>query len=242
MRHRKSGRRLGRTSAHRKAMYRNMVTSLMVHGRIKTTEAKAKELRRIADRVITMGKRVPPSSLDNLSGEELKAAQARRLHFIRRARRWINDKDALERLFGEYAERYKQRPGGYTRILKAGFRSGDQAPMALIELVGDYDPSQAKVRAPKVEEAAASTAEEAPAEEAPAEEAAVAEEAVAEAAPAEEAPAEEAPAEEAAEEAPAEEAAEEAPAEEAAEEAPAEEAAEEAPAEEAPAEEKPSEE
>ena len=89
MRHRKSGRRLGRNSAHRKAMYRNMVTSLMVHGRIKTTEAKAKELRRIADRVITMGKRVPPSTLENLSGEELKAAQARRLHFIRRARRWV---------------------------------------------------------------------------------------------------------------------------------------------------------
>ena len=199
MRHRKSGRRLGRTSAHRKAMYRNMVTSLMVHGRIKTTEAKAKELRRIADRVITMGKRVPPSSLDNLSGEELKAAQARRLHFIRRARRWINDKDALERLFGEYAERYKQRPGGYTRILKVGFRSGDQAPMALIELVGDFDPSQAKVRAPKVEEAVeAAPAEEAPAEEAPAEEA-PAEEAPAEEAPAEEAPAEEAPAEKAAE-------------------------------------------
>jgi large subunit ribosomal protein L17 len=185
-------------------MYRNMVTSLMVHGRIKTTEAKAKELRRIADRVITMGKRVPPSSLDNLSGEELKAAQARRLHFIRRARRWINDKDALERLFGEYAERYKQRPGGYTRILKVGFRSGDQAPMALIELVGDFDPSQAKVRAPKVEDAVeAAPAEEAPAEEAPAEEA-PAEEAPAEEAPAEEAPAEEAPAEEA----PAEKAAE----------------------------------
>jgi large subunit ribosomal protein L17 len=173
MRHRKSGRRLGRTSAHRKAMYRNMVTSLMVHGRIKTTEAKAKELRRIADRVITMGQRVPPSSLENLSGEELKAAQARRLHFIRRARRWINDKDALERLFGEYAERYKQRPGGYTRILKVGFRSGDQAPMAMIELVGDFDPSEVKVHAPKVEEAVEAAPEEAPAEEAPAEEAAV---------------------------------------------------------------------
>ena len=214
MRHRKSGRRLGRNSAHRKAMYRNMVTSLMVHGRIKTTEAKAKELRRIADRVITMGKRVPPSSLESLSGEELKAAQARRLHFIRRARRWVNDKDALERLFGEYAERYKQRPGGYTRILKVGFRNGDQAPMALIELVGDFDPSQAKVRKAEPEEAveaAPEVAEEAPAEEAPA-----AEEAAVEEAPAEEAPAEEAPAEEAAvEEAPAEEApAEEAPAEE----------------------------
>ena len=173
MRHRKSGRRLGRNSAHRKAMYRNMVTSLMVHGRIKTTEAKAKELRRIADKIITMGKRVPPSSLDSLSGEQLKAAQARRLHFIRRARRWVNNPEALERLFGEYAERYKLRPGGYTRILKVGFRSGDQAPMALIELVGDYDPSTAKVRAPKKEAAPEAAAEEAPVEEAAAEEAPV---------------------------------------------------------------------
>ena len=215
MRHRKSGRRLGRNSSHRKAMYRNMVTSLMVHGRIKTTEAKAKELRRIADRVITMGKRVPPSSLDNLSGEELKAAQARRLHFIRRARRWINDKEALERLFGEYAERYKQRPGGYTRILKVGFRSGDQAPMAMIELVGDYDPSQAKVRAPKEEEAVVEAAAEAPAE-APAAEEPAAEEPAAEAAeaPAAEEPAAEEPAAEepAAEEPAAEEPAAEEPA------------------------------
>jgi large subunit ribosomal protein L17 len=194
-----------------------MVTSLMVHGQIKTTEAKAKELRRIADKIITMGKRVPPSSLDGMSGEQLKAAQARRVHFIRRARRWVNNPEALERLFGEYAERYKQRPGGYTRIRKMGFRSGDQAPMALIELVGDYDPSTAKVSkkaaAPvaPVEEAVAA-AEEAPAEEA----AAAAEEAPAEEAPAEDAPAEEAPAEEApAEEAPAEEApAEETPVEE----------------------------
>ena len=183
MRHRKSGRRLGRNSAHRKAMYRNMVTSLMVHGQIKTTEAKAKELRRIADKVITMGKRVPPSSLDGMSGDQLKAAVARRVHFIRRARRWVNNPEALERLFGEYAERYKQRPGGYTRIRKVGFRSGDQAPMALIELVGDYDPSIVKVKAPK-QEAAPEAAEEAPemaapevAEEAPAEEAPVAEEA-----------------------------------------------------------------
>jgi large subunit ribosomal protein L17 len=189
MRHRKSGRRLGRNSSHRKAMYRNMVTSLMVHGRIKTTEAKAKELRRIADRVITMGSQVPPSALEGLSGDDLKAASARRLHFIRRARRWVNDKDALERLFGEYAERYKQRPGGYTRILKVGFRPGDDAPMALIELVGDYDPSTAKVKA--------APAEKAPVVEEPAEEI-VAEEAAAEEAPAEEAAAEEAPAEEAA--------------------------------------------
>ncbi len=170
MRHRKAGRRLGRNSAHRKAMYRNMVTSLMVHGQIKTTEAKAKELRRIADKIITMGTRVPPSTLEGLKGEELKAAQARRLHFIRRARRWVNNPEALERLFGEYAERYKLRPGGYTRILKAGFRSGDDAPMALIELVGDYSEAdakpkkKAKAEKPAVEaapEAAEEAAEEA---------------------------------------------------------------------------------
>ena len=201
MRHRKAGRRLGRNSAHRKAMYRNMVTSLMVHGQIQTTEAKAKELRRIADKVITMGKRVPPSTMEGLSGEALKAAQARRVHFIRRARRWVNNPEALERLFGEYAERYKLRPGGYTRIRKVGFRSGDQAPMALIELVGDYDPSEAKVKAPKQEAApAAPEAEEPAAEEAAAEAAPEAEEAAAEEAAAEEAAAEEttadAPAEE----------------------------------------------
>ena len=196
MRHRKAGRRLGRNSAHRKAMYRNMVTSLMVHGQIQTTEAKAKELRRIADKVITMGKRVPPSTMEGLSGEALKAAQARRVHFIRRARRWVNNPEALERLFGEYAERYKLRPGGYTRIRKVGFRSGDQAPMALIELVGDYDPSEAKVKAPKQEAAPAAPEAEEPA----------AEEAAAEAAPeAEEASAEEAAAEETTADAPAEE-------------------------------------
>ena len=203
MRHRKAGRRLGRNSAHRKAMYRNMVTSLMVHGQIQTTEAKAKELRRIADKVITMGKRVPPSTIEGLSGEALKAAQARRVHFIRRARRWVNNPEALERLFGEYAERYKLRPGGYTRLRKVGYRSGDQAPMALIELVGDYDPSDAKVKAPKKEAAPAApeATEEAEATEEPAVEAA-AEEAAAEEAPADEAAAEEAAA---TEDAPAEE-------------------------------------
>ena len=175
----------------------------MVHGQIQTTEAKAKELRRIADKVITMGKRVPPSTMEGLSGEALKAAQARRVHFIRRARRWVNNPEALERLFGEYAERYKLRPGGYTRIRKVGYRSGDQAPMALIELVGDYDPSDAKVKAPKKEAAPAApeATEEAEATEEPAVEAA-AEEAAAEEAPADEAAAEEATA---TEDAPAEE-------------------------------------
>jgi len=135
MRHLKSGRKLGRTSSHRKAMFRNMVTSLMLHGRIRTTEAKAKDLRGVAERILTLGRRVPPSALDGLSGDELAAAKAQRLHYIRRARRTIADKEALGLVFGEYAERYKERPGGYTRVLKVGVRSGDNAPMAVIELV-----------------------------------------------------------------------------------------------------------
>ena len=135
MRHLKSGRKLGRTSSHRKAMFRNMVTSLMLHGRIRTTEAKAKDLRGGAERILTRGKRIPPSALEGLSGEELATAKAQRLHNIRRARRTIADKEALGLVFGEYAERYKERPGGYTRVLKVGVRNGDNAPMAIIELV-----------------------------------------------------------------------------------------------------------
>ena len=141
MRHRKSGRKLGRNSSHRKAMYRNMVTSLMLHGRIQTTEPKAKELRKVADRVISLGKRVPQSSLEGLSGDELATARAQRVHAIRLARRYIVDRDALDRVFGEYAERFKDRPGGYTRIYKLGFRPGDDATMTLIELVPEpYTP------------------------------------------------------------------------------------------------------
>ncbi len=221
-------------------MYRNMVTSLLVHGRIKTTDSKAKELRRIADRVITMGSKVPPSALEGLSGDELKAAQARRLHYIRRARRWVNNREALERLFGEYAEKFSARPGGYTRILKVGYRSGDNAPMALIELVGDFDPSAAKDRSEAKAKAKAelSAAPAAPAAEEPAAEEAVeaaAEEAVEAAAeePAAEEPAAEEPA---AEEPAAEEPAAEEPA---AEEPAAEEPAAEEPAAEEPAAEEP---
>lgn len=143
MRHLKSGRKLGRTSSHRKAMFRNMVTSLMLHGRIRTTEAKAKELRRVADRIINLGKLVPLSGLEGLEGEELTVAQAKRLHHIRRARRTIADREALGLVFGEYAERYKERPGGYTRVLKAGYRPGDNAPMAVIELVDHPRPATA---------------------------------------------------------------------------------------------------
>lgn len=137
MRHLKSGRKLGRTSSHRKALWRNMSTSLLLHGRIQTTEAKAKELRSVVEKLITLGKRVPPSSLVGLEGEELAQTNAKRIHAIRLARKTVQDREALQLLFNDYSERYQDRPGGYTRILKLGRRPGDNAPMALIELVED---------------------------------------------------------------------------------------------------------
>ncbi len=116
MRHLKSGRTLGRTSAHRKALFRNMVTSLIFHERITTTLAKAKELRSHAEKTITLGKKGT-------------------LHAKRRALRVIKSKEAFQKLFGPLSERYAERNGGYTRILKLGNRRGDDAPMAIIELV-----------------------------------------------------------------------------------------------------------
>jgi len=116
MNHRKSGRKLGRNSSHRKAMFRNMVTSLLEEERIQTTDAKAKELRGLAERMITLGKR----------GD---------LHARRQALAVIRSKDVTAKLFDELAERYKERPGGYTRILKLGHRTGDAAPVSIIELV-----------------------------------------------------------------------------------------------------------
>ena len=137
MRHRKAGRKLGRNSSHRDAMFRNMVTSLMLHGRIRTTDAKAKELRRYAEKVITLGKRVTPSDLAGLDGDALVQAKATRVHAVRQARKWVNDRDALSRVFDEYSERFKDRQGGYTRIYKLGQRPGDNAKMVLIEVLGE---------------------------------------------------------------------------------------------------------
>lgn len=116
MRHRKSGRQLNRNSSHRKAMFSNMANSLIEHGIIKTTLPKAKELRRVAEPLITMAK------TDSVAN--------RRLAFSR-----LRDKANVGKLFNELGPRYKERPGGYTRILKCGFRTGDVAPMAYIELV-----------------------------------------------------------------------------------------------------------
>jgi len=137
MRHRKAGRKLGMDSSARKAMFRNMVTSLMVHGRIRTTKQRAKELRRVAERVITVGKRAPTlADLEGLSGEALQQAKADRVAAIRRMKLWVNDDIAIEKLMGEYADRFRVRPGGYTRVVKLSRRRpGDNAEMAIIELV-----------------------------------------------------------------------------------------------------------
>lgn len=116
MRHRLSGRHLGRTSAHRAALYRNLANALIEHEVIKTTLPKAKELRRFVEPLITLAKN------DTVAN--------RRLAFAR-----IHDKDMVSKLFNEVAKACAQRPGGYTRILKCGFRPGDQAPMAYIMLV-----------------------------------------------------------------------------------------------------------
>lgn len=118
MRHGISGRKLNRTSSHRLAMFRNMVTSLLEHERIYTTIPKAKELRRWADWMITLGKR----------GD---------LHARRQVLTIVHGKDVLHKLFAEIAPRFQDRQGGYTRIVKAGFRRGDAAPMCLIELLSD---------------------------------------------------------------------------------------------------------
>jgi large subunit ribosomal protein L17 len=116
MRHAKKGRALGRTSEHKKALLRNMASSLFRHGRIETTEAKAKELRPFAEKLITLAKRCD-------------------LHSKRRAARDIQDREVLVRLFDQIGPSVAERAGGYTRILKTGFRAGDGAEKALIELV-----------------------------------------------------------------------------------------------------------
>lgn len=144
MRHLNGGNKLSLVSSHRNAMLRNMVTSLMEHGRIRTTEARAKEARRIADRVITLSKRVPNASLASLTGEALATAKAQRVHAIRLAGRWVNSKDVLHTVFTTYSDRYATRPGGYTRIYKLGKRPGDQADMVLLELVTEECVPKAK--------------------------------------------------------------------------------------------------
>ncbi len=117
MRHKNSGRRLGRNSSHRDAMFRNMVTSLFEHERIVTTKEKAKELRPIAEKMITLAKR----------GD---------MHARRQALSYIRSKDVVHKLFSDIKDQFAERNGGYTRILQTGIRKGDAASMAIIELVG----------------------------------------------------------------------------------------------------------
>ena len=129
MRHRKSGRQLNRNSSHRQAMFRNMASSLVRHEVIKTTVAKAKELRRVVEPLITLAKS------DSVANRRLAFARTR-------------DAEVVGKLFNELGPRYQERPGGYTRILKCGLRTGDKAPIAYIELVGRPEAAEA------VEEAA----------------------------------------------------------------------------------------
>ena len=123
MRHRNSGRQLSRNSSHRKAMFQNMAVSLLRNEVIKTTLPKAKELRRVAEPLITMARK--------------DTVHKRRIAFSR-----LRDREVVNKLFTELGPRYKERPGGYTRILKYGYRPGDNAPMALMELVDRPEPEE----------------------------------------------------------------------------------------------------
>lgn len=126
MRHKKLGRKLGVKNKHRKAMFRNMATDLFRHDKIKTTDTRAKEIRRVAEKIVTLAK----------DGS---------LHARRRAASYIKDKEVLSKLFDSIAEKYKDRPGGYTRIIKLGYRKGDNTPISLVELVQEeYKPSKKK--------------------------------------------------------------------------------------------------
>ncbi|NVJ06334.1 50S ribosomal protein L17 [Myxococcus sp. AM001] len=140
MRHKVGQRKLHRSTSHRLAMLNNMVTSLLEHQAIRTTLPKAKEARKIAERIITLGKR---GGLAN----------------VRLAARTVKDRDVLQKVFSEYKDRYATRPGGYTRIVRLGFRRGDAAEMALLELV-----DRPEKAAPVDTEAAAEPAEETKAE------------------------------------------------------------------------------
>jgi len=125
MRHLNAGRKLNRTGAHRKALFRNLVTSLFEHEQVHTTDAKAKELRGIADRMVTLAKRGT-------------------LHARRRALSFIRKRSVVAKLFDEVAPRFRERPGGYTRVVKIGHRHGDAAPMSIIELTDRGDTAKAE--------------------------------------------------------------------------------------------------
>jgi large subunit ribosomal protein L17 len=128
MRHGKAGSKLGRTSSHRKAMLRNMVTSLLKYEKVKTTDVKAKELKKVAEKMITLGKR----------GD---------LHARRQALAFVIDPEVVGKLFSELSERYRQRTGGYTRIIKMGYRTGDNAPLSSVEFIDTVQKEKPKKKA-----------------------------------------------------------------------------------------------
>ena len=130
MRHQNTGRKLNRSSSHRKALLRNLATALIRHEKIKTTDAKAKELRGFADRLVTLGKEAT-------------------LHAKRRAFDRIRDPDAVKKLFEEIAVRFKDRPGGYTRVTKLGVRHGDAAPVSIIEWTTEPEKAKKKPKGRK---------------------------------------------------------------------------------------------
>lgn len=141
MRHKRIGRKLGVTTKHRKAMFRNMLTDLFRHEKIKTTDTRAKEIRRIAEKYITLAKKGT-------------------LHARRMAAGYVRDKEVLQKLFDELAARFKERPGGYTRIVKLGVRVGDNAPISLIELIKEeYKPKKKRPKRSKKKKAESAASE-----------------------------------------------------------------------------------
>jgi large subunit ribosomal protein L17 len=162
MRHRVAGVTLSRTSAHRQALFSNLVAALLTHEKIRTTDAKAKETRRLAERTITWARRVGDvlaKKPDSRSTEEAASV----VHAIRMARRVVRDRGAVVKLFDEIAPRFATRRGGYTRIVKLGQRPGDAAPMSLLELIPDdaAPAAKAETTAPKGKVAASAKASKA---------------------------------------------------------------------------------
>src|SRR5438552_9810290 len=151
MRHRKAGVHLSRTSAHRKALFANLVAALFTNERIRTTDAKAKETRRLAERTITWARRLG-DVLTKKPEKRTPEESARVVHAVRMARRMVRDRGAVLKLFDELAPRYLARRGGYTRIVKLGQRPGDAAPMSLLELIPD-DSAPAAKKEPEAKEA-----------------------------------------------------------------------------------------
>lgn len=168
MRHKKDGRQFGRNTPHRRAMFRNLAANLINHERIITTDAKAKELRRVAERLITKAKRLGEAAYTP-HGELGQADRAKRLHVARQLGgflpRWAVERDGttkrdiIEKVLVELSQRFKERRGGYTRIVKIGPRRGDAAPMSVIELVGAPPIGEAPALAGETEAAAETAAE-----------------------------------------------------------------------------------